>query len=82
MINMTIIPALGCFLGALIGIIGIIVFFRRWTKERYNLMRIRERRVTDFGDIIPALWNFVFMIICLGFTVTFIITGINFVLKG
>lgn len=82
MINMTIIPALRCFLGALIGIFGIIVFFRRWTKERYNLMRIRERRVTDFGDIIPVLWNFVFMIICLGFTVTFIIAGINFVLKG
>ena len=76
-----IITTLACSIGSGVGIAGIIIFFKKFIKERKKILRIQRIRTTSFDDYLPMFWCFIIMVGCLCLTTIFAMAGINFLMK-
>lgn len=76
-----IITALVCSIGSGVGIVGVIIFFKKFMEERKKVLRIQRIRTTSFDDYLPMFWCFISMIECLCLTTIFAMAGINFLIK-
>lgn len=50
-----IITVLICDIAAGLGLAGVIIFFRKFLKERNKLKQIQSKRITGFEDYLPSL---------------------------
>ena len=76
-----IITVLMCDVAAGLGLAGVIIFFRKFLKERNKLKQIQSKRITGFEDYLPSFCCLAIIAGCLCLMTIFSVAAISFLMK-